>query len=174
METEGIRNRVDESGLMTLDLERLIERPTILEVDLADFMEDRVLLREKPFRAQLAQWVPEFPSGQGVRLAALFCSEEAIVPLWSWMLLTERLHALGCRAMMGTAPEVRQRWVLESVQNLDTTPYHGARLMVKGCSDSIPAAAYVALTDKLLPVVQNLAFGEPCSSVPVFKRRERS
>jgi len=171
MEAEGIRNRVDESGLITLDLERLLERPRVFEVDLADFMEDRVLLREKPFRTQLAQWMPEMPSGSGVAVAALFCSEEAIVPLWSWMLLTERLHSLGLRAVLGTALEVRQRAVLEAIQLWDTTPYQGARVMVKGCSDSIPAAAYVALTEKLVPVVHSLAFGEPCSSVPVFKRR---
>jgi hypothetical protein len=167
METEEIRNRVEESGLRSLDLEAELRIPELFGVDLADFLEERVLLREKAFREQLKTWTPAAKEGS---VAALYCSEDAIVPLWSWMLLAARLNALGFRSLFGNLKTAREQLYLEAFDRWDIEEFKGAKLMVKGCSESVPVALYVRLIERLLPVVQSLAFGEACSSVPVFKR----
>jgi hypothetical protein len=61
---------------------------------------------------------------------------------------------------------------MHHIENLDLTPYVDQRVIIKGCSDhvAIGPEIYVALTSRLVPVVKSLMFGEPCSTVPVFKR----
>ncbi|MCS6833240.1 MAG: DUF2480 family protein, partial [Flammeovirgaceae bacterium] len=45
------------------------------------------------------------------------------------------------------------------------------KVVVKGCSNiPLPVSAYVELTRLLTPVVSSLMYGEPCSTVPLFKK----
>ncbi len=167
METPDIRNKVEESGLITLDLEAMLKAPEVFEVDLADFLEERIILRERVFREALKTWMPDSPTDA---VAALICSADAIVPLWSWMLLAARLRALGYRSIYGSRSNVREQLLLESFDRMDLEAQRGAKVMVKGCSESIPVALYVRVIERLMPMVKSLAFGEACSSVPVFKQ----
>jgi len=50
--------------------------------------------------------------------------------------------------------------------------YRDQRIVVKGCGDiPVPTSAYVTLADMLTKVAQSVFFGEPCSTVPVYKRK---
>jgi len=45
-------------------------------------------------------------------------------------------------------------------------------VVIKGCGDTpIGEAAYIAITQKLRPVVKSIMYGEPCSTVPVYKKK---
>jgi len=165
---ESIRNRVDESGLITLDLERAfaIENPVLF--DLAEYLEQGFLLREKAFRLALQQMDVSPFEGKEV---ALFCSTDAIVPLWSWMLVGLRLGEVAKGIHHASAEEVYERLFLKAIEDLDLAEYTDQRVIVKGCSEKVPSSAYLALSLKLKPVVKSLLFGEACSSVPLYKRR---
>lgn len=167
---EEIRNKVDESGLLQLDLERLIQVPQVLELDLTSFLEGGFLLREKNFRAALKEMDIEPYRSKTV---ALFCSTDAILPLWSWMLLSLKLQEVEADVYQGSKTEVQKRLVLAQVEAIDHEDYRDKRMIVKGCSEHIPEEAYLRLAQKLQPVVKNLMFGEACSAVPLYKRASK-
>lgn len=163
-----IVNKVAQSGLITLDLEQW--RPTIVlkQFDLKSFLWNGFVLREKEFREALktADWEPYEGS-----VVALYCSEDAIIPTWAWMLVAAYLESVNARAMLATPEEVERMLYAEALASIDWEMYRGARVVVKGCSDkSVPPFAYAVATQKLKAVAQSILFGEPCSTVPVWKR----
>jgi Protein of unknown function (DUF2480) len=165
---EEIVNKVANSGLVTIDLESWIATDLCKSVDIAPQLWQGVALREKDFRAfvQSHDW-SEF---QGVHVA-VFCSADAIVPQWAYMLVASALTRAGALSAMQSTPDELAQWLLlQRIQTLDANEYADRRIIVKGCSKkSIPPSAYTLLVSKLQPVVKSIMFGEPCSTVPVFK-----
>jgi hypothetical protein len=50
--------------------------------------------------------------------------------------------------------------------------FRDQRVVIKGCGDiKIPTSAFVNLTYKLSKVAKSIMYGEPCSTVPIFKRK---
>lgn len=164
----GIRNKVDESGLIQIDLDHLLPNTEVVGLDLAQFLENGFILREKKFREDVRSMdtSPYFR-----KKVALYCSTEAIIPLWSWMVLSIRLQEDEADVYHGHPKEVQKRLRLNAIESLSTDAFKDARVIVKGCSDAIPEEAYVRLSLKLKPVVKSLMFGEACSAVPVYKKR---
>ena len=165
--TPTIRNRVDESGLTTIDLDDLISRESMVPFDLADFLENGLILREKPFRETLknlkaADWFG--------KVAVLHCSNDAIVPEWSWMLATSQLTACGAKVGIGSPDDVRQALLIEAIHQLPQESFHDARIVIKGCSSGTNAESLAAAIRHLQPVALSIFYGEPCSTVPVYKR----
>lgn len=165
---EEIRNKVDESGLVQLDLEQLIRPVDLAEIDLAQFLENGFLLREKSFRQAIQQFETAPFSNKQV---AVFCSTDAIIPLWSWMLLGLKLRAVQAETHQGRPEEVQKRLFLQQLESLPLEVYENQRVIVKGCADRVPEEAYVRLTQRLQPLVKTLMFGEACSAVPLYKSR---
>jgi len=170
-----IRNKVQESGIQVLDPnDFLVPLAQIQPLDLAEYLDPNGVLREKDFRARvLAMDTTPFEG----RWVALFCSIPALWPPWAVMVLAARLQPgqssvspLGLE--FGTPEQVQCRLALEGIRAWDAEPYRDARLMIKACSkaDWTPAL-YLALTQRLIGVVQSLFYGEPCSAFPVYKRR---
>ena len=170
-----IRNKVQESGLQVLDPnDFLVPLDQIQPLDLADYLDENGVLREKDFRARVIAMDVTPYEGHWV---AFFCSIPALWPPWAVMVLAARLQTgltsispLGIE--FGTPEQVQCRLALERIRTLDVEPYRDARLMIKACSkaDWTPAL-YLALTQRLMGVVQSLFYGEPCSAFPVYKRR---
>lgn len=163
-----IVNKVALSGLITLDLEQW--RPSVLrkEFDLKPFLWNGFVLREKEFRdaLKIADWEPF----RGCAVA-IHCSEDAIIPTWAWMLVAVYLERVDARAILGTSEEMERILYAEALASIDWEAYRGARVVVKGCSDkAVPPFAYALATQKLKAVAQSILFGEPCSTVPVWKR----
>jgi hypothetical protein len=167
---DEIVNRVAQSGIISLDLEEVIVPPRILEVDLADFLEEGLLLREKPFRALVKEFSPEVTDWDA---AAVFCSTDAILPQWAEMVVTERLAVIGLACFSGTKDLIYTRLYLEKLAViLNDDKFSGARVVLKGCGKGqVPPAAYSEATRLLIGRVKSLLYGEPCSTVPIYKNK---
>lgn len=167
METEII-NRVAGSGLVTLDLEDYYHPGERIVYDLKDNLYMGLILKEKDFRAFLTEHDWSQYAGKNV---ALTCSEDAIIPTWAYMLLTLKLQPHANTIVFGTLADLEEKLYFDAIARLNPETYRDARVVVKGCSKiPVPTAAYVELTRVLRPVVQSLLFGEPCSTVPLYKR----
>ncbi|HUX84842.1 MAG TPA: DUF2480 family protein, partial [Chitinophagaceae bacterium] len=106
---------------------------------------------------------------QGKKVA-ICCTADAVVPVWAFMLAAVYLQPIASRVAFSTPGQLSTTLLLEALDGLDPEKFRGQRVVVKGCGDqAIPTEAYVAVTSKLLPVVRSLMFGEPCSTVPLFK-----
>lgn len=168
MEEELIVNRVAKSGLVTLDLEDYFHPGERVVYDLKDNLFMGLVLREKDFREFLKTHDWGQYAGKNV---AIICSEDAIVPTWAYMLLAVHLEPHAHTFVFGDLPALEAKLYDEAISKIDLEAYRNARVVVKGCSKvPVPTAAYVELTRRLRPVVQNLLFGEPCSTVPLYKR----
>lgn len=167
METEII-NRVANSGLVTLDLEAYYHPGERVVYDLKANLFMGLILREKDFRAFLKEHDWSQYAGKNV---AITCSEDAIIPTWAYMLLTIQLQPYANMVVFGSLTDLEEKLYFDAIARIDPADYANARVVVKGCSNvSVPTAAYVELTRVLRPVVQTLMFGEPCSTVPLYKR----
>ncbi len=161
-------NRVAESGLTTLDLADLLPKQPILVFDMKPLLVQGLVLMEKPFREQLKQTDWQLYQGQVV---AVHCSADALIPKWAYMLLASYLQPVAKQVVYGSAVDVENALLLNAIAKIDPKKYEGARLVIKGCGDrDIPAEAYLAISTQLLPVVKSLMYGEPCSTVPIYKQ----
>jgi hypothetical protein len=171
METEII-NRVANSGLVTLDLEEYYAPGDRVQYDLKDNLFMGLILKEKDFRAFLKEHDWSQYTGKHV---AITCSEDAIIPTWAYMLLTLQLQPYAGTIVFGTLTDLEEKLYFDAIARINVTDYQDARVVVKGCSDvPVPVAAYVEITRLLRPVVQSLLFGEPCSTVPLYKRPKQA
>ncbi|ARK09193.1 DUF2480 family protein [Fibrivirga algicola] len=169
METDIIVNRVANSGLVTLDLEEYYHPGERVVYDLKDNLFMGLILKEKDFRAFLKEHDWSQYAGKNV---AITCTEDAIIPTWAFMLLTLNLQPYANTVVYGTLQDLDEKLYFDAIKRIDPEAYRGAKLVVKGCSKvPVPTAAYVELTRVLASVVQSLLFGEPCSTVPLFKRK---
>jgi len=167
--SETIINKVAESGLITLDLADLVKPAQTAELDLAPFLYEGLILREKEFRAKLTETDWSIYANKWV---AVYCSTDAIVQKWAWMLISKALipyteHIFYCKP-----EELPQHILSEKLFALDASEYADKRIVVKGCGEKyVTEKAYLDITKKLLPVVKTLMYGEPCSTVPIYKKK---
>src|SRR5690606_36199610 len=134
---------------------------------IAPLLWEDIALKEKDFRAFLKDHDRSRYQGQYV---AVHCSVDAIIPTWAYMLVAVHLQPFAAFVTQGDAGQLERALFTRFVQGLDVEPFRGARVVVKGCSKlPVPLNAYVELSAKLLPEVKSLMFGEPCSTVPLFK-----
>ena len=163
-----IENKVTNSSLLTLDLEAWYPESDVMQIDIADLLVEGLLLREKDFRAFIAENDWKQYDGKHV---ALFCSTDAIIPRWAWILLSTSLQPYAKTIVFGNAETLVEELYREKIATLDLEAYRDQRVVIKGCSKkAVPVQAYVQLTTVLTPIVKSIMYGEPCSTVPVFKR----
>ncbi|CAN5245269.1 DUF2480 family protein [soil metagenome] len=168
MQETPLINRIAESGLLTLDLADYLPKQPITELDIKPFLVQGLVLMEKPFREALKHTDWQVYKGQ---IVAVHCSIDALIPKWAFMLLASYLQPVAANVAFGTKGEVENQLLLNSLENIDTDSYVNARVVIKGCGDrDIPAEAYMKISAVLMPVVKSLMYGEPCSTVPVYKR----
>jgi hypothetical protein len=165
----AIVNKVAESGLITLDLEKYMPQVEIVAFDLTPFLFRGLILKEKDFRDSMQSEDWSKYSGKAV---AVFCSAEAIIPAWAYMLVSVMLSGTAYTVYAGTPEELEKSLFLENLKKTDTTEFKDKRVVVKGCGDKqIGVFAYLEITRLLQPVVKTLMYGEPCSTVPVYKKK---
>lgn len=168
---EEIVNKVAKSGLLTIDLaDYLPDKEEIALFDLKPFLFRGLILKEKDFREALKshdwqqyayKWIP------------LTCTTDAIIPMWAYMLVTTYLKPVAREVIFGNEEDMINYYVLKKIELLDPADFEEKRLVIKGCGNRpVSASAYVAIMKKLQPVVKSLMFGEPCSTVPVYKQKK--
>lgn len=162
-----IINKVAESGIITIDLENYYPKEQIVVFDLKPWLFREMILKEKDFREALktADW-----EMYRDKYVALTNTADAIIPMWAYMLVTSYLQPVAKEVIFGDEQALIQTLLLRAIQQIEEGNFSGKRIVIKGCGDlAIPEAAYVAITNKLKPVVRSLMFGEACSTVPVYK-----
>tara|TARA_B110000285_G_scaffold215502_1_gene261934 strand:+ start:15515 stop:16024 length:510 start_codon:yes stop_codon:yes gene_type:complete len=165
--SDEIRNRVDESGLVSLDLGDLFPHSALVTFDLHDYLWEGLILREKPFRESLKSLQESDFRG---RTVALFCSSEAVIPDWAWMLVTSQLTQLHALVWIGNTEEVKSQILIANIEAMDPAPFTDARIVIKGCSEAGGPHALGHVIRKLQPVARSIMYGEPCSTVPIYKQ----
>ncbi|MGN7890164.1 DUF2480 family protein [Dyadobacter sp. 22481] len=172
METDEIVNRVATSGIVSLDLEELYHPGERIVYDIKDNLWQGMILREKDFRDFLKNH--DWSQYQGKNVA-IICSEDAIVPTWAYMLLAVQLEPYANAFVFGDLNALEDKLFADAIAKLNAAEFAGKRVVVKGCSKvNVPVSAYVAVSKLLKPVVQSLMFGEPCSTVPLYKKPKSS
>lgn len=168
MSENEIVNRVAKSGLVQLDMADFFPTHDIVEYDIAQNLWQGIALKEKDFREFIK--TNDWAKYKNVHVG-LTCSADAIVPSWAYMLLSSALQDFAVSIHFGTKSEVEQLLLLESIQSINAEEYQDTRIVIKGCGDkTVSEAAWVTITNVLQPVAKSLMFGEPCSTVPVFKK----
>lgn len=165
---EEITNRVANSGLITLDLGEMYPAGERVLLDIKDQLFQGLILREKNFREYIAthDW-----SQYKNKFVAITCTADAIIPDWSWMLLASALQPFAKKIVFGDLEKLETVLFTEVLSAFDSEQYRDARVVIKGCGDKpVPKTAYIELTRVLQPVVKSIMYGEPCSTVPVYKR----
>jgi Protein of unknown function (DUF2480) len=166
---EPIINKVAESGIISLDLETYFSKDTIMVFDLKDYLFMGLILKEKDFRAALltTDWEKYRDS-----YVAVTCSADAIIPMWANMLVTVYLTPIAKGVFFGTESFVKEQLLLQSLDSIQGVDYTDQRVVVKGCGeDPVPASAYVKITSILRPFAKSIMYGEPCSTVPLYKKK---
>jgi Protein of unknown function (DUF2480) len=163
-------NRVAQSGLITLDLETFWPEGEIVAFDLKPYLFMEMILKEKDFREALKNH--DWTQYQGKNLA-VFCSADAIIPMWAYMLVATCAAPYANDIVQSTPDALPEIVFHKKLAALDLSAYEGKRMVIKGCSDKpVPAAAYLEITRRLQPLAQSIMFGEPCSTVPVYKKEK--
>lgn len=163
-----IENKVAKSGLITLDLMDFIRDKELAIIDIKEQLWQGLALKEKDFREFVN--TNDWSQYQG-QLVGVYCSADAIIPHWAYMLLAAALKPFAQQFFFGNKNELKQKIILEAINQINPEDYVDARVIVKGCGElDLNPDAYLNLTNKLQPVVKSLMYGEPCSTVPIYKK----
>lgn len=171
MEKE-ITNRVASSKLVTINLEDFIPKGERLIIDLKDILFKGMILRELDFR----QWVKDM-NWERYRDAhvAITCTAEAIIPQWAYMIIASRLSGIAQSISRGGLGELEKDLFRREIAKVDPEEYQDKPVVVKGCFDRpIPDESYMWITEKIKPFVKSIMYGEPCSTVPVYKAPKKN
>ena len=168
MSEEIFINKVAESGLITLNLEEFYPKGEIKTFDLKSYLFMELILKEKDFRAALltTDWTVYKDAN-----VAITCSVDAIIPMWAYMLIASYLQPIAIEVVFGDPQKLIQTIILKNLTHFDAASYEDKRVVVKGCGDlAIPEMAYVEITKLLRPYAKSIMYGEPCSTVPIYKK----
>jgi len=171
MDTEFV-NKVSESGIITLDLEDFYPKEETAVFDMKDHLFMGLILKEKDFRETMKNLDLAPYTDKNI---ALTCSEDAVVPVWAYMLVASYLQPVAKEIVFGDADFLHKTLFLKNIDKINTEDYHDQRVVIKGCGElPISETAYVAITNRLRPVAKSIMYGEPCSTVPVYKKKREA
>lgn len=163
-----IINKVSESGLMELNLEDYYPKDPVTVFDLKDYLYMGLILKEKDFREALknVDW-----NIYQDKLVGVTCSADAIVPVWAYMLVVSYLQPFAKEVVFGDEAFTHKSIFLKNINSIDVQAYADQRVVVKGCGElPVGEFAYLEAAKLLRPVAKSIMYGEPCSTVPIFKK----
>lgn len=167
--SEEMVNKVAESGLISFDLEEYYPKGEIKTFDLKEYLFMGLILKEKDFRAalQTTDWTVYQDAN-----VAITCSADAIIPMWAYMLIASYLQPYAKEIVFGDEKKLVSTLLFKNLGSVKGEEYTDKRVVVKGCGEvDIPESAYVEITNKLRPFVKSIMYGEPCSTVPIYKKK---
>ena len=167
--SDQIVNKVASSALVSLDLEEYYPKEEVMGFDLKPLLFMELILKEKEFRQSLLEIDWEKYSG---KIVAVHCSTDAIIPIWAYMLIASYLQPLSKDVIFGSEEKAREAVLIKNIASINPAHYQNQRVVVKGCGElPIGESAYLEITKTLRPVAKSIMYGEPCSTVPIFKKR---
>lgn len=164
-----IVNKIQQSKLDTIDLEKFAAGVQIFELDLKDFLFQEMILKEAEYREKMEahDW-QQYEGG----FLTVYCSTDAIIPKWAYMLVVQYAEGYAKDVLFGTRREAMSQIFRQKIDQADWTKYEDRFVLLKGCSKlDVPAEVYMYATKKLLPHVKKLMYGEACSNVPVYRKK---
>jgi hypothetical protein len=167
---EPIVNRVANSSLVSLDLKDFYSEGERVVLDIKNILFQELILREKDFRDYVKQhdW-----SQYQDKYVALTCSADAIVPVWAYMTIASKIEPYAKKVVFGNVDDLERSLFQENLNKLNLDQFKEVKLVIKGCSDiPVPEFAFVEITRLLTPIASSIMFGEPCSTVPVYKKKK--
>lgn len=165
-----IVNKVAQSSLMVFDLEDYYPKETRTNIDISQWLYEGFILKEKEFRAELQSidW-----SVYQDHLVAINCSTGAILPSWTFMLVSSYLQPYAKMVVQGNLHQLDLAFYQKIIDTLDFSIYQDKPIIIKGCAKKpIPEEAYAMATQKMMNYARSIMFGEACSSVPIYKRKK--
>lgn len=166
--SDQIINKVSKSALQTIDLEQHYTSGERVSFDIKDQLHQGLVLKEKEFRDYIKS--NDWSAYEGKHVA-IHCSADAIVPTWAYMLLSVALRPFAKTIIFGSAEELEIQLFKDALNKIDWSAYQDGKVVIKGCSKvNVPMATYVEVTNRLRPIAASIMFGEPCSTVPIFKK----
>lgn len=167
--SDEIINKIAASGLITLDLEEYYPKEEVVVFDLKPHLFMELIVKEKDFRAALQGFDWSIYQDKTV---AVTCSADAIIPMWAYMLVASYLQPVAKEVIFGNKETAIQQLFLKNITAISAGDYADQRVVVKGCGDiPIGEFAYLEITKKLRPVAKSIMYGEPCSTVPIYKKK---
>ena len=167
--SDQIVNRVAQSALVVFDLEDYYPENPILELDLADFLDQGFVLREKEFRKALEDFNWEVYNDS---LVSVYCSTDAIIPIWAKALLSSYLNAQCRHFVFGSKTALISSYYNNILIGINFEEYREKAVILKGCSKKeVPESAYIHAMGKLQEVAKKIMYGEACSAVPLYKHK---
>ncbi|MEJ2883696.1 DUF2480 family protein [Pedobacter sp. GR22-6] len=167
---ENFVNKVASSGLITLNLEEYLNQGERVVYDIKENLFHGLMLREKDFREFIKNHDWSAYTGKNV---SVICSADAIVPTWAYMLLANKMRPYANEVVFGSLETLEAVLFTKALAKIDVGSFANERVVVKGCGDiELPVSAYVEITNLLTPVVKSIMYGEPCSTVPIYKRKD--
>ena len=166
---ENIVNKVANSGLITLNLEEYFHKGERVVYDIKDNLFHGLMLKEQDFRA----FIKEHDWAQYTdKNIAITCSTDAIVPTWAYMLLANKMKPFANEVVFGSLETLEAVLYTKALAKIDVNQYADERVVIKGCADlEVPVTAFVEITSLLTPVAKSIMYGEPCSTVPIYKKK---
>jgi hypothetical protein len=169
MNVEPIINKVESSGLLTLDLETYLPKGEMVVFDMKPFLFMELILKEKDFRADMQAHDWSVYTDKNV---AITCSADAIIPMWAYMLVASNLQPVAKDFVFGDLQKLQDTIMLKNLAQINAVDYADARVVIKGCGEMpISETAYVEITKLLRPFAKSIMYGEPCSTVPIYKKK---
>jgi hypothetical protein len=163
-----IINRVQESGLIPLDLADFKPKTEIVEIDIALQLWEGLILKEKDFRSWLKENDWNYFKGKAVYI---HCSADAIVPTWAYMLVSSKLVGISPTFIVGSKIDLEKELIKSEIAKIDLSDFMDGKIIIKGCSDiAAPEFAMSELLKHLQSVAKSIMYGEPCSTVPIYKK----
>ncbi len=161
-------NKVAESGIITLDLEDYYPKDETVVFDMKDHLFMGLILKEKDFRETMKSLDLKVYEGKNV---ALTCTADAVIPVWAYMLVVSYLEPVAKAIVFGDSDFLHKTLFLQNIAKINVADYAEKKVVVKGCGElPITESAYVAITGLLRPVAKSIMYGEPCSTVPIYKK----
>ena len=168
MSQDTFINKVADSGIITLNLEDYYPKEEIALFDMKDFLFMGLILKEKDFREALKLLDTNIYQN---KIVALTCSADAVIPMWAYMLAASALQPVAKEIIFGSESNAVIEQLKKNINSINTEEYADKRVVIKGCGElPITEAAYIEITKLLRPVAKSIMYGEPCSTVPVFKK----
>ena len=162
-----IINKVEQAGLITLDVNSLAPIDRRESIDLVNWLDDNMIIREASFRKKLNSFEWDNLKDSFV---AVFCSKDIIVPPWAYLLIQTNLNRIAKQVFFCNLATMNLLLFQQSLQKLDIEKYTNKRVFLKVCNDpNTPLCAISMCAHVLMPHVKSLFYGEPCSNVPLIK-----